>query len=134
MKTEKDNKNKVHPKTLSSYFNRDINPLKELELTVQIYGIYSLPEEYARINEATPDYLTQVKVSELNFLEGKYNIKQLTEEELKKIEDEKNKKKAPAKGKVEESSAEEKERLEKEQRDKEEKQRIFMEGKYNLLI
>ena len=126
--TDKMDKDKIHPKTLLSYFNRDTNPLKETEFTVQIYGIYSLPEEYARINDATPDYLTQVKISELIFSDVKYNIRQPTEEELKKIEDEKNKKKPPAKGKVEEPCAEELKRIEKELQEKEEKQRVFMEG------
>jgi len=131
MKAELEHKSndKIHPKTLASYFNRDKEPLDETELTVQIFGIYSLPEEFARINDATPDYLTQVKISELNFLEGKYNIRQLTEEELKKIEEEKIKKKpVPTKGKVEEPSVEELKKIEKERLDKEEKERIYMEG------
>jgi len=128
-KVEKVDKQTTAWKSIENYFKKEENIVGVTELTVQINGIYSLPEEYSRMNEATPDFISQLKISDITFPEAKYNIRQMTEEE-KKAEEDKKEKKDPEKkqGKVEEPTQEEKDRIEKERLDKEEKQKKIMDG------
>jgi len=127
-KVEKVDKQNNNWKAIETYFKKEENIVSEISFTVQVNGIYSLPEEYSRMNDATPEYLTQMKISDILFTEAKYNIRQLSEEEKKAEEDKKGKKPPEKKGKVEEPSQEEKDRIEKERLDKEEKIRKAIEG------
>lgn len=122
-----------HWATLASFFEREGKPVSELDFTAEIIGIYAIPEDWVRKEGlGLEGWQYQLKVSELNFEEGKFCPREMTEEEKKKIEDEKNKKKpAPAqKGKIEEPSKEELEKQEKERLLQEEIRRKKEEGKY----
>lgn len=113
--------------TLASYFERDGQPIGEVELSVQAYGVYSLPEEWAKLEAcgSCDTWGWQVKLSEALVGDGKFNQRELTEEEKKEIE---NKKKPKTTGKKpEEPSKEEKEKLAKEQEEKDERDRKFKE-------
>jgi hypothetical protein len=120
-----------HWATLASFFEREGKPVSELDLTAEILGVYAIPEDWVRKEGlGLEGWQYQLKLSDLTFEEGKFFPREMTEEEKKKIEDEKNKKKpAPAqKGKVEEPSKEELEKLEKERLIQEEIRKKKEEG------
>lgn len=113
---------------LASYFEREGIPVGETEMTVHINGVYSLPEEWIRLDGcgAVDNWSWSTKISDILFTEGKINPRELTEDEKKEAES-KNKKKVepPKKGKVDDNQLQqaeleklEKERIEKEERDK----------------
>ena len=120
-----------HWQILASFFEREGKPVSELDFTVEVYGVYALAEDWIK-KEAVPveGWQYQLKVSDLLFEEGKFNPRELTEEEKKKMEEDKVKKKPePAKkGKVEEQSKEELDRIEKERLIQEEIRRKKEEG------
>lgn len=117
------NSSEIKWQTLASYFEREGQPLGEIELSLTSKGIYSLPEEWAKLEScgSCDTWQWQVRLSEATVSEGKYNFREITEEEKKEIE---NKKKPKATNKKqEEPSKEEKEKLQKEQEEKEERER-----------
>ena len=92
MKAQRDNW-----QILASYFERDGVPVSEIELTVQIHGVYSIPEEWLKLEAcgAVDLWYYQTRVSDILFLDGKLNQRELTEDEKREIE---NKKKKPDAG------------------------------------
>jgi hypothetical protein len=126
MKTvEKDNY-----QTLASYFERDGLPRDEITFTVNVQGVYSIPDEWIKLDNcgSTDLWSWQTKVSDIVVNDGKVNQRELSEEEKKELEN-KGKKKDPNAGKkkTDEQIREEQERLEKERLEKEEKDRKFNE-------
>src|SRR5690349_8349280 len=116
--------------TLASYLERDGAPLGEVEMSVQVYGIYSIPEEWIKLDAcgAVDLWPYQTKISDIIFNDGKINQRELTEEEKKEIELKKQPRKPANTGKKpEEPTQEEKDRIEKERLEKEEKDRKIME-------
>lgn len=116
---------------LASYFEREGAPIGETELTAQIFGIYSLPEEWQRLDASgvIDNWPWTVKFSDLSFADGKLNPKELTEEEKKEAEAKSKKKPEPPKkgAKPEETSKEELDRQERERLEKEDRERKYQE-------
>jgi hypothetical protein len=111
---------------LASLLERDGACVGETEFSVTMNGIYSVPDEWLKLEAsgAVDSWFYGAKVSEINFGEGKTNPRELTETEKKEMEAKKNSKND--KKKVEVTQAE-LERIEKERQEKEEKERIFLE-------
>ena len=106
--------------TLASYFERDGAPNGDIELTIQANGIYSIPEEWLKLEAcgSCDTWQWHVKLSDAHISDGKFNPREMSEEEKKELE---NKKKPKQTGKKElEPTKEEKERMLKEQQEKEE--------------
>jgi hypothetical protein len=116
---------------LASIFEREGACVGETELTATVNGVYSIPEEWHKLEAsgAVDNWFYQVKVSDLNFNEGKTNQRELNENEKKEIEAKKNPKKP---GKKEEMTQAEIERLEKERIEKEEKEKK-LQDEWNAL-
>ena len=81
---------------LQSLFDRGGAPVKPTNFSVEVIGIYSLPEFFLKLDTsgACDAWEYQVKVSEATVSKGKMNQRELTDEE-KNAED--NKKKGPPK-------------------------------------
>ena len=100
----------------------------ETDLSIQVMGIYSLPEICTKLQQSgscdTWSYV--VKFSDAELANGKYNPRELTEEELKEIE---NKKKPPPKINKKDLAAvkAEEDRIAQEQKEKEEKEKAFQD-------
>lgn len=116
---------------LASYFEREGTPIGEIEYTTQINGIYSIPEEWQKLDASgvVDNWPWTIKFSDLVFNDGKLNAKELTEEEKKEAEAKNKKKPEPVKkgGKPDEISKEEIDRIEKERLEKEERDRKYQE-------
>ena len=110
---------------LSSVLERGGLCVSETELTVNLIGVYSIPEEWQKLDAsgAVDTWNYQVKFSDLNFNEGKLQARELTEDEKKEIE---NKKKRPGNLKKDELQAE-LERQEREKYEREERERKHKE-------
>ena len=100
----------------------------DTDFTLQIYGVYSLPEMFSKLQQSgsvdTWSYI--VKFSDIQLPGGKYNQREMTEEELKEIE---NKKKPPPKINKKDLAAvkAEEDRIAAEQKEKEEKEKAFQD-------
>ena len=116
---------------LASYFEREGAPIGETELATQILGIYSLPEEWQRLDSSgvVDNWPWTVKFSDLSFSDGKLIPKELSEDEKKEAESKSKKKPEPPKkgAKPEETSKEELDRQERERLEKEERERKYQE-------
>lgn len=116
------NKNEEQWMFLASALEREGACVGETDLIVTVNGVYSIPDEWLRLEAsgAVDAWFYQVKVSDLNFNEGKTNPRELTEEEKKEAEQKKNKKPTNKKDEISPAELEriEKERLEKEERDR----------------
>jgi hypothetical protein len=111
---------------LASMFEREGACVAETELTVTLNGVYSVPEEWHRLEAsgAVDAWPWQVKVSDINFTEGKTNPRELSENEKKEIDAKKNPKKP---GKNNELTPQEIERQEKERVEREEKEKKYQD-------
>ena len=118
---------------LQSLFERGGEAVKPTKFSVEVIGIYSLPEFLLKLDTSgscdTWEY--QVKVSDAIVSKGKMNNRELTEEEKNAEE---NKKKGPPKidKKNPDAVKEEEERLEKIRLEKEEIERKFYEDLHKL--
>ena len=123
MKLALENKqtNSDHWMYLSSILDRGGLCVSETEMSANIYGIYSIPEEWQKLDAsgAVDAWHYQVKFSELHLSEGKLQQRELSEDEKREID---NKKKKTGNMKKEELIAE-LERQEKEKYEKEEKEK-----------
>lgn len=124
------NSNELKWQTLASYFEREGLPVGESELSIEVTGIYSLPEEWLKLEAcgSCDLWLWQTRLSEAIVSDGKFNQRELTDDEKRELE---NKKKPKTTGKKEEPSKEEKERIlreEQERKDKEQKLKEHLES------
>ena len=113
---------------LENILNRGGPQVGDTDFTLQVYGVYSLPEIFSKLQQSgsvdTWTYL--VKFSDIQLPGGKYNQREMTEEELKEIE---NKKKPPPKINKKDLAAvkAEEDRIAAEQKEKEEKEKAFQD-------
>ena len=98
----------------------------DTDFTLQVFGVYSLPELYTRLNQSgsVDAWSYIVKFYDIQLPSGKYNQREMTEEELK---DQENKKKpAPKINKKDLAAVKaEEDRLAAELKEKEEKEKAF---------
>ena len=100
----------------------------DTDFTLQIYGVYSLPEIFSKLQQSgsvdTWSYI--VKFTDIQLPGGKFNARELTEEEIKEME---NKKKPPPKINKKDLAAvkAEEDRIAAEQKEKEEKEKAFQD-------
>ena len=113
---------------LENILSRGGPQVGDTDFTLQVFGVYSLPELYSKLYQSgsvdTWSYL--VKFYDIQLPAGKYNQREMTEEELK---DQDNKKKPAAKINKKDLAAvkAEEDRLEAELKEKEEKEKAFNE-------
>ena len=100
----------------------------DTDFTLQIYGVYSLPELFSKLQQSgsvdTWSYL--IKFSDIQLAGGKFNARELTEDEIKEME---NKKKPPPKINKKDLAAvkAEEDRIAAEQKEKEDKEKAFQD-------
>ena len=100
----------------------------DTDFTLQIYGVYSLPELFSKLQQSgsvdTWTYL--IKFSDIQLPGGKFNARELTEDEIKEME---NKKKPPPKINKKDLAAvkAEEDRIAAEQKEKEDKEKAFQD-------
>ena len=81
------NPSRPDPKLLS-FLEKLIHPIDQLNLKLAVSGIYCFPEEWKSTDEANPTlYTYQVKMNGLDISDGKIFPRQLTDKELKEIEE-----------------------------------------------
>ena len=113
---------------LENILNRGGPQVGDTDFTLQVYGVYSLPEMFSKFQQSgsvdTWSYL--IKFSDIQLPGGKFNPREMTEEELKEIE---NKKKPPPKINKKDIAAlqAEEARIAAEQKEKEEKEKAFQD-------
>ena len=113
---------------LENILSRGGPQVGDTDFTLQVYGVYSLPEIFSKFQQSgsvdTWSYL--VKFSDIQLPGGKLNQREMTEEELKEIE---NKKKPPPKINKKDLAAvkAEEDRIAAEQKEKEEKEKAFQD-------
>ena len=111
---------------LENILSRGGSQVGDTDFTLQVFGVYSLPELYSKLYQSgsvdTWSYL--VKFYDIQLPSGKYNQKEMSEEELKEQE---NKKKPAAKINKKDLAAvkAEEDRLAAELKEKEEKEKAF---------
>ena len=73
-------------------------PVGETDLTLQVYGVYSLPEIFSKLQQSgsVDTWTYNIKFGDIQLPGGKFNPRELTEDELKEMD---NKKKAPTENK-----------------------------------
>ena len=100
----------------------------DTDFTLQVYGVYSLPELFSKLQQSGSCDAWQflVKLSNLQLPGGKLNPRELTEDEIKEME---NKKKPPPKINKKDLAAvkAEEDRIAAEQKEKEEKEKAFQD-------
>jgi hypothetical protein len=128
MKQSVEKENEKWP-LLASYFEREGAPVGEVEMTLTVNGLYSIPDEFMKLDAsgAVDAWPWAVKFSDIILSDGKLNQRELTEEEKKEADNKKKKPEPTKKGKQEEQSKEELERIERERLEKEEKERRYQE-------
>ena len=100
----------------------------DTDFTLQIYGVFSLPELFSKLQQSgsvdTWTYL--IKFSDIQLPGGKFNARELTEDEIKEME---NKKKPPPKINKKDLAAvkAEEDRIAAEQKEKEDKEKAFQD-------
>ena len=103
-------------------------PVGETDLTLQVYGVYSLPEIFSKLQQSgsVDAWTYNIKFGDIQLPGGKFNPRELTEDELKEMD---NKKKPPPKINKKDLAAvkAEEDRLAAEQKEKEEKEKAFQE-------
>ncbi len=115
-------------KSVENIFNNGNPQIAETDVIFQVFGVYSLPEFWKKLQESgsvdTWSYVAKTLSCEL--IDGKFNPRELTEDEKKELE---NKKKPPPKinKKDLEAVKAEEERIEREQKEKEERERKLQE-------
>ena len=113
---------------LESLMQRNGIVMKPRQFTLEVLGVYSLPDFWGKLDGsgAVDAWPYEVKISEALVTGGKYNQRELTEEEKKEM-DSKKKPAAKVDKKNPDAAKEEQERLEKEEREKAEKEQQFLE-------
>ena len=128
----KSSKSAVIPKdkwgTLQNILERGSPQTCETSFNYQVHGVYSLPEFWGKLQASgsVEQWGYTVKLSDCLLEGGKFNQRELTEEEKKEIEDKKKKPVKINKKDLEAVRAEE-ERIVREAKEKEEKERAFQE-------
>ena len=119
---------KDHWVVLESILQRNGIAVKPTKFTLEVLGIYSIPEWWQKLEQsgAIDNWYYQVNVGEAKCINGKMNARELTEEEKNNLE---NKKKPPPKvdKKNPEAVKAEEERLKAIQDEKDEMERKFYE-------
>ena len=94
---------------LQSMLEKSKNPLDNLKLEVEVFGVYNLPESWKPTENDLIEYMHSVSISKIQFLNGKTRRRELTEEEHKALEESKKLKKdaVKKKGQEQELTAEE---------------------------
>ena len=98
----------------------------DTDFTLQVFGVYSLPELYTKLNQSgsVDAWSYIVKFYDIQLSSGKYNQREMTEEELK--EQENKKKPAPKINKKDLAAVKaEEDRIATELKEKEEKEKAF---------
>ena len=112
--------------SLQNILDRGSPQTYETSFNYQIHGVYSLPEFWSKLQESgsVDQWSYVIKLSDAILDQGKLNARELTEDELKEIE---NKKKPPVKinKKDLEAVKAEEERIARELKEKEDKEREF---------
>ena len=113
---------------LENILSRGGPQVGDTDFTLQIYGVYSLPEIFSKLQQSgsvdTWTYL--IKFNDIQLPGGKFNPREMSEDELKEIE---NKKKPPPKINKKDLAAvkAEEDRIAAEQKEKEEKEKAFQD-------
>ena len=112
--------------SLQSILERGSPPTYETSFNYQVHGVYSLPEFWSKLQASgsVDQWSYVIKLSGAVLDQGKLNPRELTEEELKEIE---NKKKPPPKVNKKDLDAvkAEEERIARELKEKEDKEKEF---------
>ena len=112
--------------SLQNVLDRGNPPTYETSFNYQIHGIYSLPEFWSKLQASgsVDQWSYVIKLSDAVLDQGKLNARELTEDELKEIE---NKKKPPPKINKKDLDAvkAEEERIARELKEKEDKEKEF---------
>ena len=111
---------------LENILSRGGPQVGDTDFTLQVFGVYSLPELFTKLNQSGSvdawSYL--IKFYDIQLQSGKYNQREITEEELK--EQENKKKPAPKINKKDLAAVKaEEDRLSQELKEKEEKEKAF---------
>ena len=111
---------------LENILSRGGPQVGDTDFTLQVFGVYSLPELFTKLNQSGSvdawSYL--IKFYDIQLQSGKYNQREMTEEELK--EQENKKKQAPKINKKDLAAVKaEEDRLAQEIKEKEEKEKAF---------
>lgn len=109
---------------LQSLLAKVRDPLSQVTLEVELFGLFSLPDAWKPADQETTEYTNHITVAGIQFPNGKVRRRELTEEEIKAAEESKKGKKqeAPKKKGQDEPSAEELEEIERHRRLKAEEQ------------
>ena len=113
---------------LENILSRGGPQVGDTDFTIQVNGVYSLPELFSKLQQSgscdTWQYL--IKFGDLQLPGGKFNPRELTEDEIKEME---NKKKPPPKINKKDLAAvkAEEDRIAAEQKEKEEKEKAFQD-------
>ena len=113
---------------LDNILSRGGPQVGDTDFTVQVNGVFSLPEFFTKLKESgsvdTWSYI--IKFADIQLPGGKFNPREMTEEEIKEME---NKKKPPPKINKKDLAAvkAEEDRIAAEQKEKEEKEKAFQE-------
>lgn len=99
-------------RSLESQLEKVYKPLSEIDLTVEVKGVFALPETW-KADSDNQDLHYQVTVAGVVFSNGRVRKRELTEEEVRQAEEAKSRKKDAGKKKPEEPTPEE---LEEQQR------------------
>ena len=113
---------------LENILSRGGPQVGDTDVTLQVYGVYSLPEIFSKLQQSgsvdTWSYL--IKFSDIQLPGGKFNPRELTEDELKEMENKK--KPAPKINKKDLAAVKaEEDRIAAEQKEKEEKEKAFQD-------
>ncbi len=113
---------------LENILSRGGPQVGDTDFTLQVYGVYSLPEIFSKFQQSGSCDAWQyvIKFTDIQLQGGKLNPRELTEDELKEIE---NKKKPPPKINKKDLAAvkAEEDRIAAEQKEKEEKEKAFQD-------
>lgn len=94
---------------LQSILEKSKNPLENLKVEVEVFGVFNLPDSWKPTDNDVIEYLHSVSISKISFQNGKVRRRELTEEEHKALEESKKLKKdaGKKKGQEQELTAEE---------------------------
>ena len=74
--------NNTMAENLTSMLAASRDPLGHLEVEIEVYGVFSLPESWKPGEAEPPDYNYQLSMCGLVLSNGKMKKRQLTEEEI----------------------------------------------------
>ena len=111
---------------LENILSRGGPQVGDTDFTLQVFGVYSLPELFTKLNQSgsVDAWSYNIKFYDIQLQSGKYNQREITEEELK--EQENKKKPAPKINKKDLAAVKaEEDRIAQELKEKEEKEKAF---------